>query len=325
MKLCRRRLLRLACGAAASSAIVNPGRSQAYPSRPVRIVVGFAPAGAVDITARLIAHLLSQRLGQPFTIENRPGAATMIATEAVVRAPADGYTLLMISPPAAINATLYNNLNFNLIRDIAPVASIIRMPFVLVIHPSIPAHTVLELIDFARANPGKLSIASSGTGSGLHLAAELFKMMAGIDMLHAPYRGEAPAMYDLLRGEVQVMFCTTALANEHIKAGKVRALALTSPAPADEWSAVPLLADVLPGYNASFWDGLGAPNNTPVTVIEKLNNEINAALSDATVKKRFAELGGAAFIGTPGDFGAFIAEQTEKWGKVIRAARVKPG
>jgi tripartite-type tricarboxylate transporter receptor subunit TctC len=320
----RRKFLHLAASAAALPAVSRVARAQAYPTRPVRIVVGFTPGGAVDITARLIAHSLSERLGQPFTIENRPGAATNIGTDAVIRAPADGYTLLMISPPAAINATLYENLTFNFIRDIAPVASVIRMPFVLEVNPFVPAKTVPELIAFARTNPGKISMASSGIGSGPHLAGELFKMMAGINMVHVPYRGEAPAMNDLLGGQVQVLFGTTALATEHIRAGKVRALALTTPTRAETLPGIPILSNFLPGYEASFWDGFCAPKNTPAEVIERLNKEINAALTDPQIKARFSDMGGSVFAGSPADFGKFIAEETEKWGKVIRAANIKP-
>jgi len=324
MKIPRRKFLQLTAGAAALPATSGIARAQTYPAKPVRVIVGFAPAGAVDITARLVAQSLSEQLGQPFTIEDRPGAATNIATEAVVRAAADGYTLLMISPPAAINATLYERLPFNFIRDIAPVASVIRMPFVLVINPSVPAKTVPELIAFAKANPGRISMASSGTGSGLHLAGELFKMMAGINMVHVPYRGEALAMTDLLGGQVQVMFGTTAVANEHIRAGKVRALALTTASRAETPLNIPAMSDFLPGYEASFWDGFGAPKNTPAEVIEKLNKEINAALTDPAIKARFADLGGSVFAGSPSHFGKLIAEETEKWGKVIRAANIKP-
>jgi tripartite-type tricarboxylate transporter receptor subunit TctC len=296
-------------------------RAQAYPSRPVRILVGFAPAGAVDITARLVAQSLSEQLGQPFTVENRPGAGTNIATEAAVRAAPDGYTLVMISPPAAINATLYEKLNFNAIRDLAPIASAIKMPFVLVVNPAVPAKTVPELIALAKAKPGKITMASSGNGSGLHLSGELFKMMAGVDLVHVPYRGEALAITDLIAGQVQVMFGTTAVSNEHIKAGKVRALALTT---AMEGAAdIPVMSEFLPGYEASFWTGLGAPKSTPPDVIEKLNRQINLALADPRIVARFADLGGSVLAGSPADFAKLIADETEKWGKVIRAAHIK--
>jgi tripartite-type tricarboxylate transporter receptor subunit TctC len=324
MKLPRRQFLRLAAGAAVLPAASRIAGAQAYPTRPVRVLVGFAPAGAVDISARLVAQSLPERLGQPFTIENRPGAGTNLATEAAVRAPADGYTLVMISPPAAINATLYEKLNFNVIRDLAPIASVIRMPFVLLVNPSVPAKTVPELIALARANPGRMSLASSGNGSGLHLAGELFKSMAGIDMIHVPYRGEAIAITDLIGGQLQAMFGTTAVAIEHIRAGKVRALALTAATGTETAADIPLMSDFLPGYEASFWDGFGAPKNTPAAVIERLNKEINAALADPKIKARFADLGGSVFAGTPTDFGKLIAAETEKWGKVIRAANIKP-
>jgi tripartite-type tricarboxylate transporter receptor subunit TctC len=324
MKIERRQLLQLAAGVAALPTVSQIAGAQTYPTRPVRVIVGFTPAGAVDITARLVAQSLSQRLGHPFTVENRPGAATNIATEAVVRAPADGYTILVISPPAAINATLYENLTFNFVRDIAPVASAIRMPFVLEVNPSVPVNTVPELIAFARANPGKISLASSGIGSGPHLAGELFRMMAGINVVHVPYRGEAPAMNDLLGGQVHVLFGTPAVAIEHIRTGKVRALAVTTATRAEALPDIPILSNFLPGYEASFWDGFCVPKNTPAEVIEKLNKEINAALADPQIKARFADLGGSVFAGSPADFGKLIADETEKWGKVIRAANIKP-
>ncbi len=275
-------------------------RAQTYPSRPVRILVGFAPAGAVDITARLVAQSLSEQLGQPFTVENRPGAGTNIATEAAVRAAPDGYTLVMISPPAAINATLYEKLNFNVIRDIAPIASAIKMPFVLAVNPAVPAKTVPELIALAKAKPGKITMASSGNGSGLHLSGELFKMMAGVDLVHVPYRGEALAITDLIAGQVQVMFGTTAVSNEHIKAGKVRALALTTAM--EGATDIPVMSEFLPGYEASFWTGFGAPRGTPPDVIEKLNRQINLALADPKIVARFADLGGAVLAGSTADF-----------------------
>jgi tripartite-type tricarboxylate transporter receptor subunit TctC len=324
MKLSRRRFLHLAGGAAALPAVSRIARAQTYPTRPVRVIVGFTPAGAVDITARLIAQSLSERLGQPFIIENRPGAATNTATEAVVRAPADGYTLLMISPPAAINATLYDNLKFNFIRDIAPVAAVIRAPFVLAVNPSVPAKTVPEFITYAKANAGKISMASTGSGSGPHLAGELFKMMAGVDMVHVPYRGEGPALTDLIGGQVQVCFPTLAGSIEHIKAGTLRALAVTTAMRSEVLPDIPTLSDFLRGYEASFWDGLGVPKNTPAEVIERLNKEINAALADPKIKARFADLGGTALVGSPADFGKLIAEETERWGKVVRAANIKP-
>jgi tripartite-type tricarboxylate transporter receptor subunit TctC len=321
MTLPRRQFLRLGFGAAALPAVSGIARAQAYPSRPVRILVGFAPAGAVDLTARLLAQSLSDQLGQPFTVENRPGAGTNLATEAAVRAAPDGYTLVMISPPGAINATLYEKLNFNFIRDIAPIASAIKMPFVLLAYPSLPAKTVPELIALAKANPGKITMASSGNGSGLHLCGEMFKMMAGVDLVHVPYRGEALAITDLIAGQVQVMFGTTAVANEHIKAGKVRALALTTAM--DGSTDIPVMSEFLPGYDASFWAGVGAPRATPPDVIEKLDRQINLALRDPKIVARFADLGGAVLASSSADFGRFIADETEKWGKVIRAAHIR--
>lgn len=323
-KLPRRQFLQLAAGAAALPLMPRIATAQVFPARPVRIIVGFPAAGAVDITARLIAHSLSERTGQPFIIENRPGAATNLATEAVLRAPADGYTLLLISPPAAINATLYENLNFNFIRDIAPVASLIRTPFVLVVNPSVPARTVSELIAYAKANPGKISMASGGIGSGHHLAGAMFNVMSGIDMVHVPYRGEAPAMNDLIGGQVQVLFGTPPVAIEQIRTGKVRALAVTTTTRAEALPDIPILRDFLPGYEASFWDGFGVARNTPADIIEKLNKEINAALADPMIKARFADLGGAVLAGSSADFGNLIRDETEKWGKVILAANIKP-
>jgi tripartite-type tricarboxylate transporter receptor subunit TctC len=321
MMLARRQFLRLGLGAVAVPSLHGAARAQAYPARPVRILVGFAPAGAVDITARLLAQSLSEQLGQPFTVENRPGAGTNIATEAAVRAAPDGYTLVMLSPPAAINATLYEKLNFNVIRDTAPIASAIKMPFVLAVNPAVRAKTVPELIALAKANPGKITMASSGNGSGLHLSGELFKMMAGVDLVHVPYRGEALAITDLIAGQVQTMFGTTAVTNEHIKAGKVRALALTT---AMEGAAdLPIMSEFLPGYEASFWTGIAAPRGTSPDVIDKLNRQINVALADPRIVARFADLGGSVLAGSPTDFGKLIADETEKWGKVIRAAHIR--
>ena len=322
MKFPRRQALHMAAGAAALAAMSRVAWAQAYPSRPVRLIVGFPPGGAVDITARLMGQWLSERLGQPFVIENRSGAGTNIATELVVRAPADGHTLLMISPPAAINATLYENLKFNFIRDIALVATALQAPYILVVNPSVPAKTVPEFIAYAKANPGKISMASAGNGTGPHLAGELFKMMAGIDMPHIPYRGEGPATTDLLGGQVQVLFGTSA-AIEHIKAGRLRALAVTTAARSSALPEIPPLSDFLPGYEVKFWDGIGAPKNTPPEVIDKLNKEINAALADPAMKARIASLGYSVFASSPADFSRFLADETEKWGKVIRAAHVK--
>ena len=323
MKLPRRTFLHLAAGAAALPAVSHFARAQTYPARPVHLIVGFAPGGAVDFTARLIGQSLSERLGQPFIIENRPGAGTNIATEAVVRARADGHTLLMISPPAAINATLYKNLSFDFIRDIAPVATALQAPYILVVNPSVPAKTVPEFIAYAKANPGKISMASPGNGTGPHLAGELFKRMAGIDMPHIPYRGEGPAMNDLLGGQVQVLFATP-VAAEHIKAGKLRALAVTTATRSPALPDIKTLSDFLPGYEVSFWDGFGAPKDTPPEIIDKLNRETNAALADPAMKTRIANMGYSVFASSPADFGKFVADETEKWRKVIREADIRP-
>jgi tripartite-type tricarboxylate transporter receptor subunit TctC len=298
--------------------------AQAYPTRPVRIIVGFPPGGPNDITARLIGQTLSERFGQPLIVENRPGASSNIGTEAVVRAPPDGYTLLMINPPNAINATLYGNLKFNFIRDIAPVASIARVPLVMEVNPSVPAKTVPEFIAYAKANPGKINMASAGTGTSANVAGELFKMMAGVDMVHVPYKGSTPALTDLLGGQVQVMFDSMLSSVEYIRAGKLRALAVTTAARSEALPDVPTVGDFLPGYEASQWSGVGVPRNTPTEIIDKLNREINATLADSKMKSRLADLGAAVFPSSPADFGKFIADETEKWGKVIRAANIKP-
>jgi tripartite-type tricarboxylate transporter receptor subunit TctC len=323
MKLPRRNFLHLAAGAAALSTVSRVTWAQAYPTRPVRIVVGFAPGSASDIITRLMGQSLSERLGQPFVIENRPGGATNIATEAVVRAPADGYTLLMVSPAQAINATLYDKLNFNFVRDITAVAGIVRVPSVMVVHPSVPVTTVPEFIAYAKANPGKLSMASGGIGSGTHLAGELFKMMAGVDMVHVPYRGGGPALNDLLGGQVQVMFPATVSSLQYIRAGRLRALAVTSATRSDALPDIPTVGDFLPGYEATGWFGIGTPKGTPVEIIDMLNKEINAALAEPKMKSRLADLGGTVLPGSPADFGKLIADETEKWGKVIRAANIK--
>ena len=323
MKLPRRKFLRLAAGAAALPAVSRLASAQAYPSRPVRIVVGLASGGTNDITARLMGQWLSERLGQQFVIENRPGAGTNIATEMVVRAPADGYTLLLVGAYNAINATLYEKLNVNFIRDIAPVASIGRVPLIMVVNPSVPAKTVPEFIVFAKANPGKISMASAGNGSTPHVAGELFKMMAGIDMVHVPYRGNGPAITDLLGGQVQVLFAGTLEAIEHIRAGRLRPLAVTDTTRLEALPDIPTVGEFVAGYEASAWLGLGAPKNTPTEFIEKLNNAINAGLADPKIKARLAEMGGILLAGSPADFGKFIAEETDKWGKVIRALNIK--
>ena len=292
-------------------------------TRPVRIIVGFAAGGNSDILARLMGQWLSERLGQPFIVENRPGAASNIATEAVVRAPADGYTLLQCGTPNVINATLYEKLNFNFIRDIAPVAGIARGAFVMVINPSVPAKTIPEFIAYAKANPGKISMASSGTGTTNHVAGELFKMMTSVDMVHVPYRGDAPAITDLLGGQVQVYFGTLSGSVEYIRAGKLRALAVTTAARSEALPDVPPVGDFVPGYEVSTWIGVGAPKATPAEIIEKINKEINAGLADHKIKARLADLGSTPVVGSATDFGKLIADETEKWAKVIRAADIK--
>ena len=322
MKLPRRQFLHLAAGAAALPAVSRFARVQAYPTKPVRMVVGNAAGGAPDIFARLIGQWLSDRLGQPFLVENRPGAATNIATEAVVRAPPDGYTLLLITTTGAINATVYDKLNFNFIRDIAPVASVVRLPLIMLVHPSVPVKTVPEFIAYAKANPGKISMASTGIGSPTHMSGELFKMMAGVDMVHVPYRGGTAVLTDLIGGQVQVLFIGTETIG-HIKSGKLRALAVTTATRLDLLPDIPTVAEYLPGYEVSAWFGIGAPRNTPADIIEKLNKEINAALADPNIKARLADLGGTALAGSAADFAKLIAEETEKWAKVIRAANIK--
>ena len=324
MKLPRRQFLHLAAGAVALPAVSRVAWPQTYPMRPVRWIVGYAPAGATDIAARLIGQWLSDRLGQPFVIENRPGASGNIGTEAVVNAPPDGYTLLLVNAGNAINATLYEKLKFNLIRDIAPVAGIISVPLVMQVNPSVPVKTVPEFIAYAKANSGKLNMASAGNGTPQHVSGELFKMMAGVNMTHVPYRGSSPALTDLLGGQVQVVFDTTLASIEYIRAGRLRPLAVTTATRLEALPEIPTVSDFLPGYEASGWYGVGAPKNTPTEVIHKLNKEINAGLADAKIKARLADLGGTPFVGSPADFGKLIANETEKWGQVIRAANIKP-
>jgi tripartite-type tricarboxylate transporter receptor subunit TctC len=324
MKLPRRRqFLHLAACAAALPAVSCFAWAQAYPTRPVRLIVPFAPAGPGDITARLMGQWLSERLGQPFVIDNRPGAAGNIGTEAVVRAPPDGYTLLMVGGYNAINATLYDKLNFNFIRDIAPVATLIRQPLVMVVHPSFSAKTVPEFIAYAKANPRKLNMASGGTGTGTHIAGELFKMMAGVDLVHVPYRGGGPALTDLLGGQMQVYFPTAVASIGYIRAGRLRALAVTAATRSDALPDIPTVGEFVPGYEASFWSGIGAPKNTPSEIIDKLNKEINAGLADPKMKARLADLGGTVLAGSPADFGKLIAQEIEKWAKVIKFAGIK--
>jgi tripartite-type tricarboxylate transporter receptor subunit TctC len=322
MTLSRRRYLHIGAGAVLSAA-PRVAWAQGYPARPVRIIVGLAPGGPTDILARLIGQWLSERLGQPFVVENRVGAGSNIAAEMVAHAPADGYTLLMMASPQAINASLYK-LSFDVVRDIAPVAGVDREPFVMLANPSLPARTIPDLIAYAKANPRKLNVASAGNGTASHVSAELFKMMAGVDLIHVPYRGGAPALTDLIAGQVQVTFLPMAGTIEHIRSGKVRALAVTTAARSDALPDVPKLDEFLPGYESSAWFGLGAPKATPADIIEKLNTEINAALADPKMKARLAELGGTPMIGSPADFGRLIGAEIEKWGRVVKFAGMTP-
>ena len=320
----RRRVLHLAAGAAVLPVVSRVAGAQAYPSRPVRIVVPFPAAGLSDIVTRLVGQWLSERLGTPFIIENRPGAGSNLGTEVVVNAPPDGYTLLNLSSANATNATMYDNLNFNFIRDIAPVASLVRFPYVLEVSPSVPVKTVPELIAYAKANPGKLSIASAGTGTPAHIAGELFKQTTGIDMVHVPYRGAALALTDLIGGQVQVMIDNMAASLEHIRAGRLRALAVTTATRLEPLPDLPTVGEFVPGFEASSMNGLGAPKRTPAEIVDKLNKEINAALADPKIKARIADLGLTPLVGSPADLEKLIADETEKWGKVIRAANIKP-
>jgi tripartite-type tricarboxylate transporter receptor subunit TctC len=323
MKLPRRKFLQLAAGAAALPTFSRFARAQSYPTRPVRLIVGFPPGGAVDIFARLLGQSLSDRLGQPFVIENRPGAGTNIATEAVVRSPADGYTLLSAGSPNAINATLYDRLNFDFIRDIAPVASTIRLPNVLVVSPSFFARTVPEFIAYAKSNPGRINMASAGNGTTGHVNGELFKMMTGVNIVHVPYRGGAPALSDLLGGQVQAFLGFAAASIEHVKAGKLRALAVTTATRAQALPDIPSMSEFVPGYEASDWLGIGVPKKTPTEIIEKLNREINTAVDDPKLKARFGELVAEPMSMTPAEFGKLVFDETEKWAKVIKFAGLK--
>jgi len=323
MKLPRRQFLHLAAGAAGLPAVLRLAWAQAYPSRPVRLIVPFGPAGATDITARLIGQWLSERLGQQFVIENRPGAGSNVGTEAVVRAAPDGYTLGLFGAPSAINATLYDKLNFNFVRDIAPIAPIVRFPYIMVVNPSVPAKTLPEFIAYAKANPGKINMASPGIGSTPHVNGELFKVMTGTNMVHVPYRSAAAVMTDLLSGQVQLYFGTTASSLEYVRTGKLRALAVTIERRLDALPDIPTVGDFVPGYEASNWYGIGAPRNTPVEVIEKLNKETNAGLADPKLKARLDDLGGIALTGSPSDFGKLIVEETDKWGKVVKFVGIK--
>ncbi len=323
MKLPRRTFLHLAAGAAVLPAVSRMAQAQAYPSRPVRIIVGFPPGGATDIQARLMGQWLSDRLGQQFIVENRAGASGNIGTEAVAKAPADGYTLLQIVTPHAINAALYTNLNFDFIRDIVPVIAVARLAYVVVVHPSVPVTTIPELIAYARANPGKINYGSAGPGTPQNIACELFKMMTGVNLVHVPYRGGAPAVTDLIGGHLQVIFCPVSEGIEHIKAGKLRALAVTTATRLDVLPDVPTVGDFVPGYEASGFAGIGAPRSTPAEIIDLLNKELNAGVADAKVKARIVELGGSVLGGSPAEFGTILSEATEKWAKVIKFAGIK--
>ena len=324
MTLPRRRLLRIVAGAAAFASFPRRGRAQTFPVRPVRLIIGYPPGGSADMTARLTSQWLSEQLGQSFVVESRPGAATNIATEAVVHAPPDGYTLLLVAPANAINATLYDKLNYNFMRDIAPVAPLIRFPNVMVVNPAVPATTVPQFIAYAKANPGKLNMASSGNGSTIHVSGELFKMMTDIKMVHVPYHGGAPALTDMISGQVQVMFDNLPTSIEFIRAGKLRALAVTTTERSQLLPDLPTVADFVPGYEASAWYGIGAPKGTPDDTIAKLNREINAILAGPVAKARFAELGAAPLAGSPREFAHLLADETEKWGKVVRFSGAKP-
>ena len=323
MKFARRQFLQLATMAIGIPAVSRIASAEAYPTRPVRLVVGFAAGGAPDIAARLVAQWLSERLGQQFIIENRPGAGGNIATEVVVEAPADGYTLLLINLSNAVNATLYQKLKYDFIRDIAPVASISHENYGMEVHPSFPAKTVPEFISYAKANPGKLNMASPGSGTGPHMAGELFKIMAGVDMVHVPYRGSPPALTDLLAGQVQMMFSPLSSSIEYVRGGKLRALAVTTAVRSEVLPDVPTVGEFVPGYQASGWFGVGAPAKTPVDIVDRLNREINAGLADPKLKARLADLGATVFVGSPSDFAKHIAAETEKWGKVVRTANIR--
>jgi len=324
MALSRRRVLELATGAFAFAGIWRSARAQTYPTRPVRIIVGFPAGGPSDITARLIAQWLSEHLGQEFVVENRPGAASNIATEAALRAPPDGYTLLLVTSTNAVNATFYENLNFNFMSDIAPVAGIIRVPFVMEINPSIPAKTVPEFIAYAKANPGKINMASGGIGTSVHIAGELFKMMAGVNLVHVPYRGSAPALTDMISGQVHVMFDILTSSIQHIRSNALRALAVTSERRSEALPDLPTVGDFLPGYEATAWYGIAAPKYTPSEIVDKLNNEVNTGLADPKIKARFAELASAVIPGSPADFGRLVGDEIQKWAKVVKFSGAKP-
>jgi tripartite-type tricarboxylate transporter receptor subunit TctC len=321
MQSMRRFALGLAC---ISLGGLNDASALDYPTKPVRWIVGYAPAGATDILARLLGQWLSERLGQQFVVENRPGAASNLATEMVVNAPPDGHTLLLINPANAINATLYDRLNFNFLRDITPVAGFIRVPNVMEVNPGVPARTVPEFIAYAKANPGKINMASGGAGTSVHMSGELFKMMTGVNMVHVPYRGAAPAVMDLIAGQVQVVFDNLPGSIEHIRAGKLRALAVTTATPSEALPDLPVVADFVPGFEASAWFGMGVPKGTPAEIVEKLNKEVNAALADPKIKARLLDMGGMLIGGSPADFGKLLADETEKWAKVVKFSGAKP-
>jgi len=323
MKLPRRQFLHLTAAAAALPALSRSSWAQTYPSRPVRSIVGFGAGTAADIVARLIGRWLSERLGKPFIVENRPGAGSNMGAKAVVRAPADGYTLLLVTTTNAINATLYNNLDFNLVRDITPVGGLILVPNVMLVNPAVPAKTVPEFIAYAKANPGKMNMASTGNGTVPHVSGELFNMMAGVNMVHVQYRGAPQALTDLLGGQVQIYFASTTVSIEHIRAGKLRALAVTTARRSEVLPDIPTVGDFLPGYESSLWFGIGVPKNTPAEIIDKLNMEINAGLDDPKIKALVADMGGTVLAGSPMEFGKLIANDTAKWAKVIRATNIK--
>jgi tripartite-type tricarboxylate transporter receptor subunit TctC len=320
----RRRFLGLAAGVAALPAIARVALAQDYPARPVRLVVGFAPGGTQDVIARLLGQWLAGQFGQQIVIENRPGASSNIAAEAVIRSPPDGYTLFMVGPNNAINASLYDKLTFDFVRDIAPVAGIMRVPNVMELHPSVPAKTVPEFIAHARANPGKINMVSGGVGTSVHVSGELFKMLTGVHMIHVPYRGSAPALTDLIAGQVQVMFDNLPSSIEHIRAGRLRALAVTTAMPSEALPGIPTVGDFVPGYEASAFFGIAAPRTTPPEIVRRLNGAINAILADPQARARLAELGGTTLAGSPTDFGKLIAEETEKWAKVVKFSGARP-
>jgi tripartite-type tricarboxylate transporter receptor subunit TctC len=320
----RRQFLQFAGGLVASPAVSRIAWAEAYPTRPVRVVVGFAAGGGADLAGRLVAQGLSDRLGQQFFVENRPGAGANIGMDAVAKSAPDGYTLLLVSPGAAVNATLYEKLPYNFVRDFVPISGFLRVPNIMVLHPSVPVKTVPEFVAYAKANPGKVNMGSAGNGSSVHVSGELFKMMAGVDLTHVPYRGGGPMLSDLLGGQLQVSFLDIGTSIEHVRSGTLRAIAVTTANRSDALPAVPSVGETIPGYEASNWWGIAAPTGTPTEIVVKLNSELNAAVADPKIKARFAELGGTSLAGSSADFAKLIAEETDKWGKVIRAAKIKP-